>query len=201
MNKIKKPILLLSILCLGTSLVACKKDKGNEDQKTDNTNTEIASEEANDSILRPSGTIKPNASTISLFIKTYNDNKNNEMKNQSENTQNVDNNSETGGTDNTNQEATDTNTPSSGNTTNENTNGAADTNTTPDSNTEESNNTNVNPGSVIPETTDQSSIDLPYGGNPQAVKEKAAADAKEEEGKFELRSQEKLKEGKDEEKK
>ncbi len=201
MNKIKKPILLLSILCLGTSLVACKKDKGNEDQKTDNTNTEIASEESNDSILRPSGTIKPNASTISLFIKTYNDNKNNEMKNQSENTQNMDNNSETGGTDNTNQEATDTNMPSSGNTTNENTNGAVDTNTTPDSNTEESNNTNVNPGGVVPETTDQSSIDLPYGGNPQAVKEKAAADAKEEEGKFELRSQEKLKEGKDEEKK
>lgn len=201
MNKIKKPILLLSILCLGTSLVACKKDKGNEDQKTDNTNTEIASEESNDSILRPSGTIKPNASTISLFIKTYNDNKNNEMKNQSENTQNMDNNSETGGTDNTNQEATDTNMPSSGNTTNENTNGAVDTNTTPDSNTEESNNTNVNPGGVAPETTDQSSIDLPYGGNPQAVKEKAAADAKEEEGKFELRSQEKLKEGKDEEKK
>lgn len=201
MNKIKKPILLLSILCLGTSLVACKKDKGNEDQKTDNTNTEIASEESNDSILRPSGTIKPNASTISLFIKTYNDNKNNEMKNQSENTQNMDNNSETGGTNNTNQEATDTNMPSSGNTTNENTNGAVDTNTTPDSNTEESNNTNVNPGGVVPETTDQSSIDLPYGGNPQAVKEKAAADAKEEEGKFELRSQEKLKEGKDEEKK
>lgn len=201
MNKIKKPILLLSILCLGTSLVACKKDKGNEDQKTDNTNTEIASEESNDSILRPSGTIKPNASTISLFIKTYNDNKNNEMKNQSENTQNMDNNSGTGGTDNTNQEATDTNMPSSGNTTNENTNGAVDTNTTPDSNTEESNNTNVNPGGVVPETTDQSSIDLPYGGNPQAVKEKAAADAKEEEGKFELRSQEKLKEGKDEEKK
>lgn len=201
MNKIKKPILLLSILCLGTSLVACKKDKGNEDQKTDNTNTEIASEESNDSILRPSGTIKPNASTISLFIKTYNDNKNNEMKNQSENTQNMDNNSETGGTDNTNQEATDTNMPSNGNTTNENTNGAVDTNTTPDSNTEESNNTNVNPGGVVPETTDQSSIDLPYGGNPQAVKEKAAADAKEEEGKFELRSQEKLKEGKDEEKK
>lgn len=201
MNKIKKPILLLSILCLGTSLVACKKDKGNEDQKTDNTNTEIASEESNDSILRPSGTIKPNASTISLFIKTYNDNKNNEMKNQSENTQNMDNNSETGGTDNTNQEATDTNMPSSGNTTNENTNGAVDTNTTPDSNTEESNNTNVNPGGVVPETTDQSSIDLPYGGNPQAVKEKAATDAKEEEGKFELRSQEKLKEGKDEEKK
>lgn len=201
MNKIKKPILLLSILCLGTSLVACKKDKGNEDQKTDNTNTEIASEESNDSILRPSGTIKPNASTISLFIKTYNDNKNNEMKNQSENTQNMDNNSETGGTDNTNQEATDTNMPSSGNTTNENTNGAVDTNTTPDSNTEESNNTNVNPGGVVPKTTDQSSIDLPYGGNPQAVKEKAAADAKEEEGKFELRSQEKLKEGKDEEKK
>lgn len=201
MNKINKPILLLSILCLGTSLVACKKDKGNEDQKTDNTNTEIASEESNDSILRPSGTIKPNASTISLFIKTYNDNKNNEMKNQSENTQNMDNNSETGGTDNTNQEATDTNMPSSGNTTNENTNGAVDTNTTPDSNTEESNNTNVNPGGVVPETTDQSSIDLPYGGNPQAVKEKAAADAKEEEGKFELRSQEKLKEGKDEEKK
>lgn len=201
MNKIKKPILLLSILCLGTSLVACKKDKGNEDQKTDNTNTEIASEESNDSILRPSGTIKPNASTISLFIKTYNDNKNNEMKNQSENTQNMDNNSETGGTDNTNQEATDTNMPSSGNTTNENTNGAVDTNTTPDSNTEESNNTNVNPGGIVPETTDQSSIDLPYGGNPQAVKEKAAADAKEEEGKFELRSQEKLKEGKDEEKK
>ena len=201
MNKIKKPILLLSILCLGTSLVACKKDKGNEDQKTDNTNTEIASEESNDSILRPSGTIKPNASTIPLFIKTYNDNKNNEMKNQSENTQNMDNNSETGGTDNTNQEATDTNMPSSGNTTNENTNGAVDTNTTPDSNTEESNNTNVNPGGVVPETTDQSSIDLPYGGNPQAVKEKAAADAKEEEGKFELRSQEKLKEGKDEEKK
>ena len=201
MNKIKKPILLLSILCLGTSLVACKKDKGNEDQKTDNTNTEIASEESNDSILRPSGTIKPNASTISLFIKTYNGNKNNEMKNQSENTQNIDNNSETGGTDNTNQEATDTNMPSNGNTTNENTNGAVDTNTTPDSNTEESNNTNVNPGGVVPETTDQSSIDLPYGGNPQAVKEKAAADAKEEEGKFELRSQEKLKEGKDEEKK
>ena len=201
MNKIKKPILLLSILCLGTSLVACKKDKGNEDQKTDNTNTEIASEESNDSILRPSGTIKPNASTISLFIKTYNDNKNNEMKNQSENTQNMDNNSETGGTDNTNQEATDTNMPSSGNTTNENTNGAVDTNTTPDSNTEESNNTNVNPGGVVPETTDQSSIDLPYGGNTQAVTEKAAADAKEEEGKFELRSQEKLKEGKDEEKK
>ena len=201
MNKIKKPILLLSILCLGMSLAACKKDKGNEDQKTDNTNTEIASEESNDSILRPSGTIKPNASTISLFIKTYNDNKNNEMKNQAENTQNMDNNSETGGTDNTNQEATDTNMPSSGNTTNENTNGAVDTNTTPDSNTEESNNTNVNPGGVVPETTDQSSIDLPYGGNPQAVKEKAAADAKEEEGKFELRSQEKLKEGKDEEKK
>lgn len=201
MNRIKKPILLLSILCLSMSLTSCKKDKGSEDQPTDKPSTEVASEESNDSILRPSGTIKPNASTISLFIKTYNDNKNNEMKNQSENTQNMDNNSETGGTDNTNQEATDTNTPSSGNTTNENTNGAADTNTTPDSNTEESNNTNVNPGGVVPETTDQSSIDLPYGGNPQAVKEKAAADAKEEEGKFELRSQEKLKEGKDEEKK
>lgn len=53
----------------------------------------------------------------------------------------------------------------------------------------------------MPETTDQSSIDLPYGGNPQAVKEKAAADAKEEEGKFELRPQEKLKEGKDDDQK
>ena len=204
MNKIKKPILLLSILCLGISLTACKKDKGNEDHQTDNTNTEIASNDSsdpNDSVLRPSGTIKPNASTISLFIKTYNENKDMEMENQAENTQNMDNNSETSGTDSTSQETTDTIVPSSDNTTNENTNEAVDTNTASDANTTESNNTNVNPGGIVPETTDQSSIDLPYGGNPQAVKEKAAADAKEEEGKFELRSQEKLKEGKDEKKK
>lgn len=201
MNKIKKPIILLSILCLSMNLTACKKDKGSGDQQTDNPNTEVASEESNDSILRPSGTIKPNASTISLFIKTYNDNKDKDMENPSENTQNIDNNSETGGTDNTNQEAMGTNISSSDSTTNEDTNTKADTNITSDANTAESNNTNVNPGGIVPETTDQSSIDLPYGGNPQAVKEKAAADAKEEEGKFELRSQEKLKEGKDEKKK
>lgn len=201
MNRIKKPILLLSILCLSMSLTSCKKDKGSEDQPTDKPSTEVASEESNDSILRPSGTIKPNASTISLFIKTYNDNKDKDMENPSENTQNMDTSSETGGTDNTNQEATGTNISPSDSTTNEDTNTKADTNTTSDTNTAESNNTNVNPGGIVPETTDQSSIDLPYGGNPQAVKEKAAADAKEEEGKFELRSQEKLKEGKDEKKK
>lgn len=197
MNRIKNPILLLSILCLSMSLTSCKKDKGSEDQPTDKPSTEVASEESNDSILRPSGTIKPNASTISLFIKTYNDNKDKDMENPSENTQNMDTSSETGGTDDTDQKATDTTD------TNKNENTTSDTNTTPDTNVNatESNNTNVNPGGAVPETTDQSSIDLPYGGNPQAVKEKAAADAKEEEGKFELRSQEKLKEGKDEKKK
>lgn len=179
------------------SLTSCKKDKGSEDQPTDKPSTEVASEESNDSILRPSGTIKPNASTISLFIKTYNDNKDKDMENPSENTQNMDTSSETGGTDDTDQKATDTTD------TNKNEDTTSDTNTTPDTNVNatESNNTNVNPGGAVPETTDQSSIDLPYGGNPQAVKEKAAADAKEEEGKFELRSQEKLKEGKDEKKK
>lgn len=201
MNRIKKPILLLSILCFSMNLTACKKDKGSEGQQTDKPNTEIASEESNDSILRPSGTIKPNASTISLFIKTYNDNKDKDMENQAENAQNLDNNSETDGTDGTNQEVTGTNISPSDNTTSEDTNTKSDTNTTSDANTAESNNTNVNPGGAVPETTDQSSIDLPYGGNPQAVKEKAVADAKEEEGKFELRSQEKLKEGKDEKKK
>lgn len=197
MNRIKKPILLLSILCLSMSLTSCKKDKGSEDQPTDKPSMEVASEESNDSILRPSGTIKPNASTISLFIKTYNDNKDKDMENPSENTQNMDTSSETGGTDDTDQKATDTTD------TNKNEDTTSDTNTTPDTNVNatESNNTNVNPGGAVPETTDQSSIDLPYGGNPQAVKEKAAADAKEEEGKFELRSQEKLKEGKDEKKK
>lgn len=191
MNKIKKPILLLSILCLAAGLVACKKDKGDKEQQTDNTNTEIASNDSNDSVLRPSGTIKPNASTISLFIKTYNDNKDKETGSQSDTTPNTDSNSKVGDTENTTQDTTNTNNPLNKDT-------ESDTKTAPDANAAE---TNTNPGSTVPETTDQSSIDLPYGGNPQAVKEKAAADAKEDEGKFELRSQEKLKEGKDENKK
>lgn len=194
MNKFKKSAILMSVLLLSTSLVACKKDKGSGDNTNkDSTNVASAEEQSNDSILRPQGTIKPHASTISLFIKTYNDNKDKETGETNGATNNVDatedqTTSESGkdtGTSTDSQEATD--------------NGQEkpeDDSTTPSDDSK-----NVNPGGTVPETTDQSSIDLPYGGNPQAVKEKAAADAKEEEGKFELRPQEKLKEGKDDDQK
>lgn len=193
MNKFKKSAVLMAVILLSTSLVACKKDKKNDNVDKDGTKVATAEEQANDSILRPQGTIKPNASTISLFIKTYNDNKDKES-NESNNTTD---NSGTTGDETATEEGKNTEPATNSQEAIDNSQEKPEN----DSTTPSDNSKNVNPGGTVPETTDQSSIDLPYGGNPQAVKEKAAADAKEDEGKFELRSQEKLKEGKDDEKK
>lgn len=200
MNKFKKSAVLMAVILLSTSLVACKKNKENDNVDKGETNVATAEEQENDSILRPQGTIKPNASTISLFIKTYNDNKD---KNTNE-SNNTSDNSDTTGNEVTSEDDKNTEPATNGQETTDNSQETIDNSQEKPSDglsKPSDNSNNVNPGGIVPETTDQSSIDLPYGGNPQAVKEKAAADAKEDEGKFELRPQEKLKEGKDDEKK